>query len=67
MSRGVQPFTQGDVTRAVKGVVKAGVKAGRVEIVPGKISVFFGELEAAAPQTDDLDREETSTDIRKLL
>ena len=54
MSRGPQPFTQNDVTKAIRGVVKAGVKAGRVEIAPGKISVFFGEPEPAAPQNDDV-------------
>jgi hypothetical protein len=53
MSRGVQRYTQNDVTKAVKGVVKAGVKAGRVEIVPGKISVFFSEPESAEPQNED--------------
>ena len=53
MSRGVQSFTQGDVTKAVKGVVKAGLKAGRVEIVPGKISVFFSEPEPAELQNED--------------
>jgi hypothetical protein len=53
MSRGAHTFKQTDVTKAVKGVVKAGVKAGRVDIVPGKISVFFGETEAPAPQSND--------------
>jgi hypothetical protein len=72
MSRGVQSFTQGDVTKAVKGVVKAGVKAGRVEFVPGKITVFFGEPEpvgepvaTAAPDADDLDRELAAFEARR--
>jgi hypothetical protein len=55
-------FTQGDVTKAVKGVTKAGVKAGRVELEfdKRKITVFFSELEAveaSGTPTDDLDRE----------
>lgn len=56
MSRAVHSFTQGAVTKAVKAVVKAGVKVGRVEIALDRIIVFAGEPEAAAP-TDDLDRE----------
>jgi hypothetical protein len=42
MSRGAQSFTQADLTKAVKGVVKAGVQVGRVEITAGKITVFAG-------------------------
>jgi hypothetical protein len=64
MSRGVQPFKQGDVTKAVKGVVEAGVKVARVEIAPGRIIVFAGEPEAAAPPTDDLDRELAELEAR---
>ena len=62
MSRRAQFFTQNDVTKAVKGVVKAGVKSGRLEIVPGKISLFFGEPEVAVDLAS-----ETSADLRKLL
>jgi hypothetical protein len=32
MSRGAQTFKQGDVTKAIKAVVKAGVKDWRLEI-----------------------------------
>jgi hypothetical protein len=46
MSRGKQSFRQGDVTKAVKAVVKAGVPVGRVEIADGKIVVFAGQPEA---------------------
>lgn len=58
VSRRVRPFTQSDVTTAIKGAVKAGVKHGRVEL-PGEISVFFfagepagGEPDVGAPPTD---------------
>ena len=54
MSRGVQPFKQGDVTKAVKAVVKAGLKVGRVEIADGKIIVVAGQPgEDAADIPDD--------------
>jgi hypothetical protein len=42
MSRGAQTFKQGDVTKAVKGMVKAGMNVARVEIENGKIIVFAG-------------------------
>jgi hypothetical protein len=42
MSRGAQTFKQGDVTRAIKGAVKAGLKVARFEIEDGKIVVFAG-------------------------
>jgi hypothetical protein len=66
MSRGVQPFKQGDLTKVFKAVVKARVSGWRIEISDGKIIVFYGQPEAAAPPTDDTDLE-TSADIRKLL
>jgi hypothetical protein len=40
MSRGHQSFRQSDVTKAVKGVEKAGVPVKRVEIGDGKIIVI---------------------------
>ncbi len=43
MSRCAQSFKQGDVTRAIKGVVKAGMSVGRVEIENGKIIAFAGD------------------------
>ena len=46
MSRGAQSFRQGDVTKAVKAVVKAGVPVGRVEIADVKIVVFAGRAGA---------------------
>jgi len=59
MARAPSIFKQGDVTRAVKGVVAAGVEIARVEIDPtGKIVIQLGNgaaKEQAAP--DDLDRE----------
>jgi hypothetical protein len=51
MSRGAQSFRQGDVTKAVKAVVKAGVPFGRVEIADGKIVVFAGQPEADSTAT----------------
>jgi hypothetical protein len=43
MSRGAQSFKQGDVTKALKGAVNAGLKIRRVEIdKTGKIILFTG-------------------------
>jgi hypothetical protein len=43
MSRGAQTFKQGDVTKALKGAVNAGLKIKRVEIdKTGKIILFTG-------------------------
>jgi hypothetical protein len=44
MSKGQHTFKQGDVTKALKGAAKAGVKIARVEIDrDGKIVVIAGE------------------------
>jgi hypothetical protein len=43
MSRGRQAFRQGDVTKAVKGAVNAGVTVKRVEISDGKIVVITSD------------------------
>lgn len=45
MSKGAHNFKQGDVTKAVKGVVNAGLEVQRVEWEPGKIVVFVGKGE----------------------
>jgi hypothetical protein len=46
MSRGPHTFRQGDVTRAVKAVVAAGVGVLRVEVDrAGRIVVVTGKLE----------------------
>jgi hypothetical protein len=45
MSRGAQTFRERDVTKAVKAVVKAGMKVDRVEVMDGKIVVFAGDPE----------------------
>jgi hypothetical protein len=42
MSRGAHKFKQGDVTKAIKGAVNAGLAVARVEIQEGKIIVFTG-------------------------
>ena len=44
MPRGAQKFTEGDVTRAVRGAVKAGLNVQRYEINrEGTIVVFTGK------------------------
>ena len=55
MSRGAQPFKQGDVTKALRGVVKAGVSVSRVEIKDGKITVFTGEVLPSAATGNEWD------------
>lgn len=56
MSRAAQPFTQGAVTRALKGARNAGLSVKRVEIdKAGKIILFAGET--GAVPAHDLDRE----------
>ena len=58
MSRGAQSFKQGDVTKAIKAVVKAGVKDWRLEIGDGKIIVVASQPNAAGTVYEtDLDRE----------
>ena len=42
MSRGAHKFKQGDVTKAIKGAVNAGLAVKRIEIEGGKIVVFAG-------------------------
>jgi hypothetical protein len=50
MARGQCTFRQGDVTKAVKGLVAAGVQVARVEIEPtGKIVILTGTNEPVAP------------------
>jgi hypothetical protein len=59
MARARTTFKQGDVTKAVKGAIAAGLDIVRVEIDPtGRIVIQLangGAKEQAAP--DDLDRE----------
>ena len=45
MSRGVQSFRQGDVTKALKGAQNAGLEVQRIEIEAGKIVVFAGRAD----------------------
>jgi predicted aspartyl protease len=56
MSRGAQSFKQGDVIKAVKAVVKAGVQVGRVEIGGGKIIV----IAESAKKTENPDTGQTN-------
>jgi hypothetical protein len=52
MARGLVPFKQADVARAVKGVKSAGVPVGRVEIAPdGRIIVCAETVPAPDPET----------------
>ena len=53
MSRGAQKYKQGDVTKAVKAVVKAGVPVGRVEIENGKIVVIAGNKPEEIPANEN--------------
>ena len=47
MGRGPLAFKQSDVTRALKGTVKAGMEASRLEIdKDGKIVVIIGKPDA---------------------
>ncbi|MEY9421136.1 hypothetical protein ABIF69_007578 [Bradyrhizobium japonicum] len=57
MSRGTHSFKQGDLTKAVKGMVKAGVPLARVEIVDGKIVLFAGQPEQHSPTNLGSDNE----------
>jgi hypothetical protein len=52
MSRGPQSFKQGDVTKAIKGAVKAGFKVGRFEIEEGKIIVFADDTASPEAKVD---------------
>jgi hypothetical protein len=52
MARGAHTFTQGDVTKALKGAVKAGLKVQRAEVrQDGSILLDF-DPPATAPQDD---------------
>jgi len=57
MSRGRQAFKQGDVTKAVRGAVKAGVSVSRVEIdkKTGNIILFTGEVLPSATTGNEWD------------
>jgi hypothetical protein len=64
MARGQCTFRQGDVTKAVKAVIAAGIEVARVEVGPdGRIVVVTGktDLDLRAP-----DRE-TPEDVKGLL
>jgi hypothetical protein len=59
MSRGVQAFRQGDITKAIKGAEKAGFKVQRAEVRrDGSIILDFNGAPVAMSGTvDDLDSE----------
>jgi len=52
MSRGVHKLKQGDVTKAIKGTVNAGLAVKRVEIEGGKIVVFTGRPDNQPPTNE---------------
>jgi hypothetical protein len=59
MSRGAHTFRQGNLTKAIRAVEKAGVKDWRVEIDPdGKISVVPA-APATAPQDPNVNEWDT--------
>jgi hypothetical protein len=49
MPRRAAPFTQADVSRAIKGAASAGVKVERVEIMPDGRIVLVAGGEAPKP------------------
>jgi hypothetical protein len=56
MSKGQHTFKQGDITKALKGAVNAGVKVQRVEIDrEGKIVLFPGEPRPSAKTDNEWD------------
>jgi hypothetical protein len=56
MARAPATFRQGDVTRAIRAAVAAGVDIARVEIArDGRIVIVTGKAQPAV--RDDLDRE----------
>lgn len=56
MARGKLIFTQGDVTRALKGAAAAGVDVKRFEIDrDGKIVIVTGQPEAPAVSENEWD------------
>jgi hypothetical protein len=58
MSRGAQTFKQGDVTKALKAAVKAGLKVQRAEVrTDGSIILDFTAPPIATLGTVDLDIE----------
>ena len=51
MSRGAHSFKQGDVTKVIKGVEKAGVKHWRIEF--GEFKIFGGDSASSATKDND--------------
>jgi hypothetical protein len=60
MSRGAQKFTQGDVTKACKGAVKAGLKVQRAEVrIDGSIVLDFSGPPIASGTEADVNEWDT--------
>ena len=56
MSKGAHKFKQGDLTKALKGAVNAGLAVKRFEVEDGKIIVFTGRPDgpSTANEWDDV-------------
>jgi hypothetical protein len=65
MARVRRTFTQGDITRAVKGAFAAGAQSVRVEVgAEGQIIVIAGK---SGTVPTDANASETSEEVKKLL
>jgi hypothetical protein len=66
MSRGANTFRQGDVTRAIRGAERAGLKVRRAEVrTDGSIVLDFNGAPIVMSGTvDDLDRELSEFEAR---
>ena len=65
MARVPRTFTQGDITRAVKGAFAAGAQSVRIEVrAEGQIIVIAGK---SGTVPTDANASETSEDVKKLL
>jgi hypothetical protein len=62
MSKARQTFKPGDVTKAIKAMVKAGLGVERVEYYVDKFVIITGK-----PEELPANENETSADLRKLL
>jgi hypothetical protein len=58
-------FLQGDVTRAIKGAVAAGLEPGQVEIRPDGTILVSCKSEPLRREVDELEQWETSRRARK--
>jgi hypothetical protein len=58
MPRGARTFTQGDITKAIRGAEKAGLRVQRAEVrTDGSIVLDFNGPPVTVSGVDDLDSE----------